>query len=86
MSGESTVVPVDVVQGIVQQLSSVSQHTTSAIAAMRHVVAEITDLRELRAMDTATMVGSWSGGCWSWEDYGPSGEEVAGKGPGVTEV
>ena len=43
MSGAdgTTVVPGDVVQGIVQQLSTVSQHTTSATTAMRHLVAEI---------------------------------------------
>ena len=56
MSGESTVVPVDVVQGIVQQLSTVSQHTTSATTAMRHLVAEIAGLREMRTRDTTTMV------------------------------
>ena len=47
MYGESTVVPVDVVQGIVQQLSTVSQHTTTATTAMRHLVAKITGLREM---------------------------------------
>ena len=58
MSGEegTTVVPVDVVQRIVHQLSEVSRHTTSATTAMRHLVAEITGLREMRARDTATMV------------------------------
>ena len=60
MSGEegTIVVPVDVVQGIVQQLATVSQHTTTATTAMRHLVAEITGLREMRARDTATMVGA----------------------------
>ena len=85
----TTVVPVDVVRGIVQQLSTVSQHTTSATTAMRHLVAEIAGLREMRTSDTTTMVEalavasvrSGSGGCWSREDYGPSGEEVAGEGP-----
>ena len=40
MSGAdgSTIVPVDVVQGIVQQLATVSQHTTTATTAMRHLV------------------------------------------------
>ena len=58
MPGEegTTVVPVDVVQGFVQQLSTVSQHTTSATTDMRHLVAEIAGLRDMRAMDTATMV------------------------------
>ena len=58
MSGEegTTVVPVDVVQGIVQQLSTVSQHTTSATTAMRHLVAEITGMMEMRTRDTTTMV------------------------------
>ena len=58
MSGEEgpTMVPVDVVQGIVQQLATVSQLTTTATTAMRHLVAEITGLREMRARDTTTMV------------------------------
>ena len=50
------VVPVDVVHGIVHQLSEVSQHTTSATTAMRHLVAEIAGLREMRSRDTTTMV------------------------------
>ena len=29
---------------------------------------------------------SGSCGCWSLKDYGSSGEEVAGEGPGVSEV
>ena len=49
-------VPVDVVQGIVNQLSEVSQHTTSATTAIRHLVTEIAGLREMRSRDTATMV------------------------------
>ena len=58
MSGAdgTTVVPVDLVQGIVQQLSTVSQHTTTATTAMRHLVAEIAGLREMRTKDTTTMV------------------------------
>ena len=58
MSGDwrNPVVPVDVVQGIVNQLSEVSQHTTSASTAMRHFVAEITNLREMRARDTTIVV------------------------------
>ena len=58
MSGDSRnpVVPVDVVQEIVNQLSEVSQHTTSATTAMMHLVAEITNLREMRARDTTTVV------------------------------
>ena len=39
--GKNPVVPVDVVSGIVQQPSEVSQHTTSVTTAMRHLVAEI---------------------------------------------
>ena len=54
--GKTTLVPVDVVQGIVQQLSEVSQHTTLATTAMRHLVAEIAGLREMRTRDTTTMV------------------------------
>ena len=58
MSGAdgNPIVPVGVVQGIVQQLSTVSQHTTSATTAMRHLVAEIAGLRDMRSRDTATMV------------------------------
>ena len=57
MSGEEkpTVVPVDDVSGIVQQLSEVSQHTTSASNAMRHLVAEIAQMRELRSRDATTV-------------------------------
>ena len=58
MSGAdgSTIVPVDVVQGIVQQLATVSQHTTTATTAMRHLVSEFVGLREMRQRDTTTMV------------------------------
>ena len=68
MSGEEgpTMVPVDVVLGIVQQLATVSQHTTTATTAMRHLVAEIMGMREMRTMDTTTMVeaaaASWRSG------------------------
>ena len=57
MSGEwkTTVVPVDVVSGIVQQLSEVSRHTTTASNAMRHLVAEIAQLRELRSRDATSV-------------------------------
>ena len=63
MSGAdgSTIVPVDVVQGIVQQLATVSQHTTTATTAMRHLVSEIAGLREMRTMDTTTIVEALSG-------------------------
>ena len=54
----NAIVPVDVVQGIVQQLSTVSQHTSSATTAMRHFVSEIAGLREMRQRDTTTMVES----------------------------
>ena len=43
-------------QGIVQQLATVSQHTTTATTAMRHLVAEIAGLRDMRSRDTTTMV------------------------------
>ena len=58
MSGAdgNPIVPVDVVQVIVQQLSTVSQHTTSATTAMGRLVAEIAGLREMRTSDTKTMV------------------------------
>ena len=52
----TTVVPVDVVQGIVQQLATVSHHNTTATTAIRHFLAEITGLREMRTRDTTTMV------------------------------
>ena len=63
MSGAdgSTIVPVDVVQGIVEQLATVSQHTTSATTAMRHLVSEIAGLREMRTWDTTTMVEALAG-------------------------
>ena len=62
MSGDwrNPVVPVDVVSWIVQQLSEVSQHTKLATTAMRHVVAEFTQLQKMRAMDTTTMVEALS--------------------------
>ena len=41
VDGKTTVVPLDVVSGIVQQLSWVSQHSTSASNAMRRLVSEI---------------------------------------------
>ena len=49
MSGAdgNPIVPVDVVQGIVQQLATVSQHTTTATTAMRHLVSEIACLQDL---------------------------------------
>ena len=63
MSGAegNPIVPVDVVQGIVQQLATVSQHTTTATTAMRHLVSEIAGLRDLRQMDTTTMVEALAG-------------------------
>ena len=54
--GRNPVVPVDVVQWIVRQLSEVSQHTTSATTAMRHLVAEIANLRELSTGNSTSMV------------------------------
>ena len=58
MSGDrrNPIVPGDVVHGIVNQLSEVSQHTTSATTAMRHLVAEIANLRELRTRDATSVV------------------------------
>ena len=53
---KTTVVPLDVVSGIVQQLSEVAQHTTSASNAMLHLVVEITQLMEMRTRDTTTVV------------------------------
>ena len=63
MSGAdgNQIVPVDVVQGIVQQPATVSQHTTTATTAMRHLVSEIAGLREMRTRDTTTMVEALSG-------------------------
>ena len=57
----NAIVPVDVVQGIVQELATVSQHTTSATTAMRHLVAEIAGLRYMRQRDTTTMVEALAG-------------------------
>ena len=57
----STIVPVAVVQGIVSELAMVSQHTSSATTAMRHLVAEISGLREMRTRDTTTMVEALAG-------------------------
>ena len=54
------IVPVDVVQGIVQQLATVSQYTTTATTAMRHLVSEIACLRDMRQRDTTTMVEALS--------------------------
>ena len=94
MSGEksTTVVPVDVVQGIVQQLSTVSQHTTSATTAMRHLVTEIASLLEMRSRDTATMVEalaaasvrSGSPGAvdvWVWRTTDPAVRKLQEKDP-----
>ena len=50
------VMPVGVMQGIVHQLSEVSQHTTQAWTAMMQLVAEITQLREMTTRDTTTVV------------------------------
>ena len=63
MSGAdgNPIVPVDVVQGIVQQLATVSQHTTSATTAMRHVVSEIAGLKEMRQMDASTVAEALAG-------------------------
>ena len=63
MSGAecNPIVPVDVVQGIVQQLATVSQHTSSATTAMRHLVSEIAGLRDLRQRNTTTMVDALAG-------------------------
>ena len=57
----STIVPVDVVQGIVPQLATVSQHTTTATTAMRHLVSEIAGLRDMRQRGTTTMVDALAG-------------------------
>ena len=57
----STIVPVDVVQVIVHQLVMVSQHTTTATTAIRHLVSEIAGLRDMRQRDTTTMVEALAG-------------------------
>ena len=60
-------VPVDVVSGIVRQLMEVSPHTTSASNVMRHMVAEIAQLKNLIASDVTAVaevfatIGSRSG-------------------------
>ena len=62
MSAEGNpIVPVDVVQGIVQQFATVSQHTTTATTAMRHLVSEIAGLRDMRQRDTTMMVEALAG-------------------------
>ena len=61
-------VPVDVVQGIVQQLATVSQHTSTATTAMIHLVSELAGLREMRTRDTTTMVEALAGASGrSWQ-------------------
>ena len=57
----NTIVPVDVVQGIVQQLATVSQHTTSAATAMRPVVSEIAGLNEMRQTDATSVAEALAG-------------------------
>ena len=57
----NAIVPVDVVQGSVSELAMVSQHTSSATTAMRHLVSEIAGSRDLRQMDTTTMVEALAG-------------------------
>ena len=57
----NAIVPVDVVQGIVQELATVSQHTSSATTAMRHLVSEIAGLRDLKQRNTTTMVEALAG-------------------------
>ena len=67
MDVETAVVPVGVVSVTVQQLTEVSQHTTSSSNAMRHLVAEITQLSEMRTMYTTTVVeASAAVGARSW--------------------
>ena len=51
------------VSGIVQQLSEVSQHTTQASNAIRHLVAEITQLRKMRTRNTTTVVEALAAVC-----------------------
>ena len=76
MSGAdgNPIVPVNIVQGIVQQLATVSQHTSSATTSMRHLVSEIAGLRDLRQRDTTTMVEALAGA------------SVRSVSPGVVEV
>ena len=57
----SMIVPVDVVQWIVSELAMVSQHTSSATTAMRHLVSEIAGLQDMRTRDTTTMVEALAG-------------------------
>ena len=66
MSGAdgNPIVPVDVVQGIVQQLATVSQHTTSSTPALRHLLSEIACLRDLRQRDTTTRVEALADVTW----------------------
>ena len=62
MSAEGNpIVPVDVVQGIVQQFATVSQRTTTATTAMKHLVSEIAGLLDMRQRDTTMMVEALAG-------------------------
>ena len=72
--GRNPVVPVDMVQGIVHQSSEVSQHTTSATTAMRHLMAEIAGLRDMRSRNNTTMVEALSAA------------SVSGGSPGAADV
>ena len=66
MSGAdgNPIVPVDVVQGIVQQLATVSQHTSSATTAMRHLVSEIAGLETEGYDDDGGCVDGCDGEKW----------------------
>ena len=57
----NAIVPVDVVQGIVQQLATVSQQTTSATTAMRHLVWEIAGLKEMRQREATRVAEALAG-------------------------
>ena len=44
-----------------QQLATVSQHTTSATTAMRHLVSEIAGLKEMRQRDATSVAEALAG-------------------------
>ena len=68
----NAIVPVDVVQWIVQQLAKVSQHTTSATTAMRHLVSEIAGLKEMRQSDATSVAVPARSRSW-WAQARPVG-------------
>ena len=57
----NAIVSVDVVHGIVSELAMMSQHTSSATTAMRHLVSEIAGLKEMRQRDATSVAEALEG-------------------------